>query len=72
MNESQNKDFKTCALSTIVLKNEKNSISKGLLKIKFNFDLWEVHNYPLVSVLTKKIHIWFYDLIFQSTFNHYK
>jgi hypothetical protein len=54
------------------LKNEKNSISKGLLKIKFNFDLWEVHNYPLVSVLTKKIHIWFYDLIFQSTFNHYK
>jgi hypothetical protein len=39
MNESQNKDFKTCSLSTIILKNEKKSISKGLLKIRFNFDL---------------------------------
>jgi hypothetical protein len=39
MNESQNKDFKTCSLSTIVLKNEKNSTLEGFLKIKFNFDL---------------------------------
>jgi hypothetical protein len=39
MNESQNKDFKTCSLNKIVLKNEKKSISKGLLKIRFNFDL---------------------------------
>jgi hypothetical protein len=38
MNESPNKDFKTCSLSTIALKNEKKSISKGLLKIRFNFD----------------------------------
>jgi hypothetical protein len=39
MIESQNKDFKTCSSSTIVLKSEKHSISKGLLKIRFNFDL---------------------------------
>ncbi len=39
MIESQNKDFKTCSSNTIVWKSEKHSISKGLLKIRFNFDL---------------------------------
>jgi hypothetical protein len=38
MNESQNKDSKTCLVSTIVLGNKKNSISEGLLKIRFNLD----------------------------------
>jgi hypothetical protein len=35
----------------------KKFISKGLLKIRFNFDPSTVHNYNLVKVSQKKIHI---------------
>jgi hypothetical protein len=45
----------TCSLSTIFFKNNKKSISKGLLKIRFNFDPSKVHNYHLVKVLNKSI-----------------
>jgi hypothetical protein len=54
MNEDQNKCFKKCPLCTIFLRNKKNSISKGLLKIKFNYNLAKVHNYHLVKVSQKK------------------
>jgi hypothetical protein len=37
-----------------VLTNTKKIISKGLLKIRFNFDLSKVHNYHLVKVSQKQ------------------
>jgi hypothetical protein len=42
-------------LGIIFLINIKNFISKGLLKIRFNFDPSKVHNYHLVKVSQKKI-----------------
>jgi hypothetical protein len=42
-------------LGIIVLTNIKKIKSKGLLKIKSNFDLSKVHNYHLVRVSQKKI-----------------
>jgi hypothetical protein len=38
-----------------ILINIKKFISKGLLKIRFNFDPLKVHNYHLVKVSQKKI-----------------
>jgi len=62
----------TCSLSTIFSKKTKKSISKGLLKIRFNLDLSKVHNYHLVKVLSKSIsHL---ILLFHSSrhISHYK
>jgi hypothetical protein len=42
-------------LGIIFLTNIKKFISKGLLKIRSNFDLSKVHNYHLVKV-SQKIH----------------
>jgi hypothetical protein len=36
-----------------ILTNTKRFISKGLYKIRFNFDLAKVHNYHLVKVSQK-------------------
>jgi hypothetical protein len=47
--------LKKCSLGRICFKNNKKSISKGLLKIKFNFDPSKVHNYHLAKVLKKQI-----------------
>jgi hypothetical protein len=38
-----------------ILINTNKSISKGLLKIRFNSDFSKVHNYHLVKVSQKKI-----------------
>jgi hypothetical protein len=38
-----------------ILTNTKESISKGLYKIRFNFDPSKVHNYHLVKVSQKTI-----------------
>jgi len=42
-------------LGIIFLTNTKKFISKGLSKIRFNFDLSKVHNYHLVKVFQKMI-----------------
>jgi hypothetical protein len=54
MNEGQCKDF-NMFIKHNFFKNNKKSISKGLLKIRFNFDPSKVHNYHLVKVLNKSI-----------------
>jgi hypothetical protein len=40
-----------------ILTNTKKFISKGLLKIRSNFELSKVHNYHLVRFQKNKIHI---------------
>jgi hypothetical protein len=55
MNESQCKDFNNMFIKHIFFKNNKKSISKGLLKTRLNFDPSKVHNYHLVKVLNKII-----------------
>jgi len=40
-----------------IMINTNKFISKGLLKIRFNSDLSKVHNYHLVKVSQKIIHI---------------
>jgi hypothetical protein len=47
------KIFQTCSLGTMFLKNNKKSISKGLLKIRFSFDPSKVHNHLLFKVFKK-------------------
>jgi hypothetical protein len=54
MNEGQCKYF-NMFIKHIFFKNNKKSIPKGLLKIRFNFDPSKVHNYYLVKVLNKII-----------------
>jgi hypothetical protein len=48
MNEIQNKDLKKMFIRHNFLKNKKKTISKRLLKIRFNFDPSKVHNYHLL------------------------
>jgi len=38
----------------------------------FNSNLLEVHNYHLVKVLNKQIHIWIYRFIPQNIPSHYR
>jgi hypothetical protein len=55
-----------------VLTNKNKVISKGLLKIRSNYDLSKVHKYHLVKVSQKNIHFKFHDFIIQALVNHYK
>jgi hypothetical protein len=61
MNESQNKDFLKKSLNT-----QKQSILKGLLKIRSNFDPSNVNNYPFVNFLENICHAWFYYFILKA------
>jgi hypothetical protein len=57
--------FKTYSIGTKFVRKKK-SISKRLLKIRFNFDLSKVHNYHLVIYLSIK------NSHFISLFHHSK
>lgn len=50
---------------------EKNILSKGHLKIMFNYNPSKVHNYHLIKFLKKK-HIWLYHFIPQAIPSHYR
>jgi hypothetical protein len=53
MNIDQSKYFKNMFIKDFVFDKKRKIISKGFLKIRFNFDNSKVHNYHLLKIFKK-------------------